>query len=108
MSYLYLAVAILCEVVATTALKASYGFTRVGPTAIAFAGYGVALLCLSLTLEHIPIGIAYAIWAGVGSALIVVMAYLLYGQHLDSHAYIGIALIVLGAVFLNVSSSGGR
>jgi small multidrug resistance pump len=104
MSWLYLSIAIACEVAATTALKASDGFTRALPSAIVVAGYGAAFYCLSLTLRTIPLGVAYAVWSGVGIALIALAGWLLYGQKLDAAALIGIGLILCGALILNLFS----
>jgi small multidrug resistance pump len=102
--WLYLAGAIVSEVVATSALKAADGFTRFWPSVLVVAGYGVAFCLLSLTLKTIPVGVAYAIWSGVGVALVTVAGWLLYAQRLDAPALIGIALIVTGVVVMNVFS----
>jgi small multidrug resistance pump len=99
-----LAIAIVAEVIATSALKSSVGFTRLGPSAVVVLGYGVAFYSLSLALESLPVGIAYAIWAGVGIVLITLFAWLAYGQALDLPAIIGLALIIAGVVVLNVFS----
>ena len=104
MSYLYLALAILSEVVATSFLKASEGFTRPGPTAIMAVGYGVAFYGLSLALRDIPTGVAYAIWSGVGIVLIALIAWSVRGEKLDAPALIGMALIVAGVVVMNLFS----
>lgn len=104
MPFLHLALAILSEVVATSALKASAGFTRLWPSVVVVAGYASAFYFLSLTLRTIPVGVAYAIWSGAGVALITLIAWLLYGQSLDLAALIGIGLIVAGVVVLNVFS----
>ena len=92
MDYGYLMIAILAEVVATSALKAADGFTRLGPSAVVLAGYGISFFCLSLTLRSIPVGIAYAIWSGVGMVLICGLGWVLYRQTLDGPAMIGIAI----------------
>ncbi|MBI2276944.1 MAG: multidrug efflux SMR transporter [Dechloromonas sp.] len=102
--WLYLAVAIVSEVIATSALKAAEGFTRPLPSLIVVVGYGVAFYCLSVVLRTLPVGITYAIWSGVGVALIALAGWLLYGQALDLPAVIGMALIVAGVVVLNVFS----
>lgn len=104
MSWLYLAIAIAAEIVATTALKASDGFSRFYPSAITVAGYGLAFYCLAITLKTIPVGIAYAIWSGVGIVAISLIGYVLYKQALDAAALLGIGLIVAGVVVLNVFS----
>jgi small multidrug resistance pump len=103
-NWLFLAIAICAEVVATTALKSSNGFTRLGASALTVAGYGVAFFFLSLTLRAIPIGVAYAIWSGVGIVLVSLIAWLAYGQKLDLPAMIGMGLIMAGAVVIHVFS----
>ncbi len=105
MNWLYLAIAILSEVVATSALKASAGFSRFLPSVLVVGGYALAFYFLSLTLRVIPVGIAYAIWSGVGVVLVCLLGWLVYGQKLDIAAGIGIALIVAGVVVLNVFST---
>jgi small multidrug resistance pump len=104
MNWLYLAIAIVAEVIATSALKASNGFTRIGPVLILIAGYGVAFFLLSQTLKSIPVGIAYAIWSGVGIVLVTLIGFFLYKQKLDLPALIGIGLIILGVVVMQVFS----
>jgi len=108
MDYGYLMIAILAEVVATSALKAADGFTRLGPSAVVLAGYGISFFCLSLTLRSIPVGIAYAIWSGVGMVLICGLGWVLYRQTLDGPAMIGIALILAGVLVLNLSHASVR
>lgn len=103
-AWLYLAVAIVSEVLATSALKASDGFSRLAPSLLVVAGYAVAFWCLSMTLRTIPVGVAYAVWSGVGIALITLVAWLVYGQSLDPAAIVGLALIVAGVVVLNLFS----
>lgn len=104
MTYLYLAVAILCEVIATSFLKVSEGFTRPVPSLITAAGYAVSFYFLSLALREIPTGIAYAIWSGVGIVLITTIAWVFQGQKLDMPALGGLGLIVAGVVVINVFS----
>ncbi|HUH59165.1 MAG TPA: multidrug efflux SMR transporter [Candidimonas sp.] len=104
MSWLYLAVAIAAEVVATTALKASDSFTKLYPALITVLGYSVAFYCLALTLRVIPVGVAYAIWSGAGIVAISLIGYFVFRQTLDAAALIGIALIVAGVLVLNVFS----
>jgi small multidrug resistance pump len=99
-----LAIAIIAEVIATSALKASAGFSRPGPAAVVVIGYGVAFYALSFTLQSMPVGLAYAIWSGVGIVLITLVAWLLYGQVLDVAAITGLGLIVAGVIVLNVFS----
>ena len=105
--YLLLAIAIVAEVIATTALKQSAGFTRMVPLAASMAGYAIALFCLSLTLDRIPTGIAYAIWSGVGIVLITALAWAIHGQRLDGAAVVGMGLIIAGVVVLNLFSKAG-
>lgn len=104
MSYLYLAVAIVAEVIATSALKATEGFSRIGPSVLVVAGYATAFFCLSLTLRDMPVGIAYAIWSGVGIVLVTAIAWLWYGQKLDLPALVGLALIIAGVLVINLLS----
>lgn len=103
-SWIFLSIAIVAEVIATSALKASDGFSRPLPTLVMAIGYGIAFYLLALTLRTIPVGIAYAIWSGAGIVLITAVAWLLYGQKLDWPAVLGMALIVAGVVVLNVFS----
>ncbi|WP_298818099.1 DMT family transporter [Chloroflexus sp.] len=102
--WLFLLIAILSEVAATSALKASAGFTRLWPSIIVVAGYGISFYAMSLALEAIPVGIAYAIWSGIGIVLITLIAWMIYGQQLDSWAWIGIGFILIGVVILNALS----
>ena len=104
MSYLYLAVAIVAEVIATSALKATEGFSRIGPSVLVVAGYATAFYCLSLTLRDIPVGISYAIWSGVGIVLVTAIAWLWYGQKLDLAALVGLGLIIAGVLVINLLS----
>ena len=104
MGYLFLTIAIICEVAGTAALKASEEFTRPIPSLIVVAGYGIAFVCLALTLRTIPVGIAYAIWAGCGIVLVALVSYALFGQKLDGPAIVGIGLITAGVVVVNVFS----
>ena len=105
MAFLYLALAIIAEVVATSALKATEGFTRPGPTLVVVVGYAVAFYMLTLVLRTIPIGIAYAIWAGLGIVLVALVGLVVYGQRPDLPAVIGIGLIVSGVVTIQLFSS---
>jgi small multidrug resistance pump len=105
MSYLYLTIAIVAEVIATSALKASEGFTNLIPSLIVTVGYGVAFYFLSLVLKTIPVGIAYAIWSGLGIVLISVIGLVLFQQKLDLAAIIGMGLIIAGVVVINVFST---
>lgn len=100
----FLAIAILSEIIATTFLKASEGFSQIWPSIFAVLGYAVAFYFLALTLKTMPVGIAYAVWSGVGIAIITLIAWVLFDQKLDLAALVGIALIVLGVIVINVFS----
>jgi small multidrug resistance pump len=104
MNYLFLAAAILSEVIGTTFMKQSDGFSRLVPSVVTVVAYGVAFFCLSQTLRTIPTGIAYAIWSGVGIVLITAAAWLFQGQKVDGAAIAGMGLIVAGVIVLNVFS----
>lgn len=102
--WLFLLVAIMSEVAGTSALKSAEGFTRFWPSTIVVSGYASAFYFLSLTLKTIPVGIAYAIWSGVGTALIALIAWVFLGQKMDVPAVIGMALIVSGVVVIHAFS----
>ena len=102
--YFYLGSAILCEVIATSALKAADGFRAPVPTLIVLVGYTAAFYLLSLTLRTIPVGIAYALWSGVGQVLVMLIAWVMYRQRLDAGAFAGIALILAGVIVLALFS----
>ena len=104
MQWLYLAIAIVCEVIATSALKASEGFTRLTPSVVVVVGYVVAFYCLSLTLRSIAVGIVYAIWSGVGIVLISLVGWLLFGQTLSWVALLGMGLITVGVIIVNMAA----
>ncbi|KAA0233923.1 MAG: Multidrug transporter EmrE [Acidimicrobiales bacterium] len=106
-SWLLLAGAIVAEVIGTSLLKESEGFTRALPTVVSLLAYGVAFFCLSLAIRHIDLGLAYAIWSGVGTALIVLIAWVVFDQSLDWAALGGVGLIVLGVVVINAFSDIG-
>ncbi len=101
MSYVYLGIAILSEVIATSALKASNEFSRLLPSVAVVLGYAIAFYFLSLTLRTMPVGIAYAIWSGVGIVLIALVGVLWFGQSLDWAAIVGMGLIVAGVIVVN-------
>jgi small multidrug resistance pump len=103
-AYAYLAVAIVAEVIATTALRAADGFTQLWPSLISIVGYVVAFYFLSLTLRSMPVGIAYAIWSGVGIVLISLAGWLIYKQLLDLPALLGMGLIMAGVIVINLFS----
>ena len=104
MGYLYLALAITAEVIGTTALQASQGFTKPLPSAIVVIGYGLAFYLLSLVLKYVPMGVAYAIWAGMGIVLITAAGALVYKQIPDLPAMLGMGLIVAGVAVINIFS----
>jgi small multidrug resistance pump len=104
MHWLYLVIAIVAEVAGTSFLRASAGFTKPLPSLVVVAGYGLAFFFLSLTLEKIPVGVAYAIWSGAGVTLIAAIGWLFLGQKLDLAAMVGMGLIVAGVVVLNLFS----
>ena len=99
-----LAIAIVSEVIGTSAMKASEGFSRLGPSVIVVVGYASAFYFLSLTLKTIPVGVAYAIWSGVGVVLITLIGWVVYGQSLGLPEIMGMVLIVSGVVLLNLFS----
>ena len=105
MNYLYLLLAILAEVAGTAALKASNGMSRLGPSMVVVGAYAFAFFFLSLTLRTIPMGIAYAIWSGIGIVLIAAVGAAFYGQTLDGPALAGIALILAGVLVINLFSA---
>jgi len=104
MTYFYLAIAIIAEVAATSALKASEEFTNLLPSLIVVIGYGIAFYFMTLVLRVIPVGITYAIWSGLGIVLVTVVGVFLYRQIPDIPALIGMGLIVAGVVVINVFS----
>ena len=104
MNYAYLTIAIVFEVVATSALKASEGFTRLGPSLVTLVGYAFAFYLLSLTLRTMPVGIVYAVWSGAGIALITAIGWLYFRQSIDAPGLIGIGLILAGVLVVNLFS----
>ncbi len=104
MGYVYLAIAILGEVVATSTLKATEEFTRLWPSVVVLVGYGIAFFFLTLVLRSIPVGIAYAIWSGLGIVLVAIAGVFLYRQIPDLPAILGMALIVLGVAVIQLFS----
>ena len=103
--WILLSVAIVAEVMATSALKASSGFSRLWPTVLAVVGYSCAFYFLSLTLRYLPLGVAYAVWAGMGVVLTSLLGWAMFRQTLDIAAVAGMLLIVLGVIVMNVFSS---
>lgn len=103
--WFYLSVAIVAEVIGTSFLKSSEGFTRLAPSSVVIGAYIVAFYFLSLSLKTLPVGVAYAVWAGAGTALIALAGFAFFGQALDAPAIVGITLIVAGVVVINACSS---
>lgn len=108
MAYVYLAVAIIAEVIGTSAMIASAGFSRPLPSLVVVVGYALAFYFLSLTLKSVPVAIAYAIWSGVGVALITIVGWFAFRQALDAAALAGIGLIVAGVIVINLFSQSAR
>ena len=104
-AYTWLAVAIVAEVIATSTMRATAGFTKLGPSLVTVAGYAVAFYCLSLALRTMPTGIAYAIWSGVGIVLVAGIAWVWQGQRLDVPAMVGMVLIIAGVIVMNLFSN---
>ena len=105
MAYMYLSIAIVFEVIATTALKSSESFSRLVPSLIVVIGYTVAFYALSLSLKTIEVGVAYAIWAGLGIVLIAMLGVIVHKETIDLAGAMGMALIISGVVVLNVFSN---
>lgn len=105
MGYWYLIIAIIAEVLATSALKQSDGFSRLLPSLVVMVGYGASFYFLSLVLRTVPVGVAYALWAGLGIVLISIVGAVLYDQKMDMPAVLGIGLIISGVVVLRLFSS---
>lgn len=105
-AYLYLAIAIVAEVIATTALKASDGFSRWLPSLVVVAGYAVAFGCLSLVLRTLPTGVVYAVWSGVGIVLVSLIAWVVHHQSLDAPTLVGLGLIIAGVLVVNLGATG--
>lgn len=97
-------VAILGEVVATTTLKSTNGFTKILPSFVVMIGYGISFYFLSIALKSIPVGIAYAVWAGLGVTIVTLFAWLFCGQKLDMWGFVGTGLIVSGVIVINLLS----
>lgn len=104
-AYLALGIAIVAEVIATTALKSSASFTRLVPSLISIAGYGTALYLLTVTMKSIPTGVTYAIWSGLGIVLISITSFFVHHQKIDLWGMVGMALIIAGVVVLNLFSN---
>jgi small multidrug resistance pump len=104
LNWLYLGIAIVSEVIATSALRLTGNFTHFWPSVVVALGYASAFYFLTLTLHTIPIGIAYAVWSGVGIVLITLVGWFMYQQHIDAPGMAGIGLILMGVVVINVFS----
>ena len=104
-NYIYLGMAIVAEVIATSFLAKSAGFTRLAPTSVALTGYAISFYLLSLTLRSVPTGVAYAIWSGAGIVLVSAIAWFWQGQTLDAAALIGMGLIIAGVLVIQLFSS---
>lgn len=104
MGYFYLTIAIVCEVIATSSLKASAQFTRLGPSVIVVLGYAASFYFLSFVLKVIPVGIAYAVWSGLGIVFVTITAIVLFKQVPDLPAVIGMILIICGVAVMNLFS----
>ena len=102
--YVYLIVAVAAETIGTTALQASQQFTRTGPTLVVVLAYGLAFYFLGIALKHIPVGIAYALWSGLGIVLIALIGFAVFGQKLDAPAIAGLALIIAGIAVIQLFS----
>ena len=103
-NYLYLGLAIICEVIATSFLARSEGFSKLGPTAVSLVGYAISFYLLSLTLRTVPTGVAYAIWSGAGIVLIGLIGWLVLKQPLDLPAALGMGLIIAGVAVIQLFS----
>ena len=105
MSWFYLSIAIACEVMGTFSLSLSQGFTKPLPTAFSLSSFCVSFFLLSLALKTIPVGIAYAIWAGAGIVLVSLLGFVFLRQMLDAPAIIGMGLIVTGVLVIHLFSN---
>lgn len=106
--YVLLFFAIIAEVIATSALKASQGFSLLIPSIITVIGYMIAFFLLSLTLKSIPVGIAYAVWSGAGIILISIVGWVVFKQQLDFAAILGLTLMIIGILVIQVFSKAGH
>ena len=108
MTYLYLFIAILAEVIATSALKSAEGFTKLGPSLLVVIGYGAAFYLLSLVLRHMTVGVAYAIWSGVGIVLVALVGFVVFREVPDTPAIIGMGMIITGVTVIHAFSNTVR
>ena len=108
MHYLFLFIAVVGEVVGTSTLKATEGFTRIGPTIVVVLAYAIAFYFLSLSVQRFPIGVLYAVWSGLGIVLIALAGFIIYGDRLDMPALIGLAMIIGGVATIQLFSDTVR
>ncbi|UOD50893.1 DMT family transporter [Orrella daihaiensis] len=104
--WILLGIAIVTEVIATSSLKVSDGFTRLWPSVVVVIGYGISFYALALTMRSLPVGVIYAIWSGLGITLVTLVGWFVFKQHLSANALIGIGLIIAGVIVMNLSPSG--
>ena len=105
MPFFLLGIAISFELVATSLLKETDGFSKPLPTAACLVGYGISFLCLAQVVTTLPIGMVYALWSGIGTAAVVAIGVTFFGEHLTGVKIAGIVLIVIGAIILNLGGS---
>jgi len=103
--YLALGVAIVSEVIATSSLRASHGFTRLGPSLLVVAGYVIAFYLMTIALRHFPLGTTYAIWPGIGTAATAVVSWAIFKDHLTPLTVVGIALVIAGVAVMHLSGA---
>ena len=103
-AYLFLLIAVLFEGLGTTSLQASQQFTKLWPSIGVFVGFGMSFYCLMIVLQYLPLGVTYAIWAGIGICLTALLGWLLFRQPVDAPALIGMGLIISGIVVINLFS----
>lgn len=101
--WVLLTIAIVTEVIATSSLKASDGFTRLWPSVVVVVGYGISFYALALTMRTLPVGVIYAIWSGLGITLVTLVGWFVFKQHLSTNVLIGIGLIIAGVIVMNIS-----
>lgn len=105
LTYIYLALAIIAEVIGTSALKSSAEFTALIPSIIVILGYGASFYFMTLVLRMLPIGITYAVWSGAGIVLLAIIGYVIYGQSLDLPAIVGMTMIIAGVMVIHLFSN---
>lgn len=103
--WVLLTIAIVTEVIATSSLKVSDGFTKLWPSIVVVVGYGISFYALALTMRSLPIGVIYAIWSGLGITLVALVGWLVFKQTLSTHVLIGMGLIIAGVIVMNLSPS---